>query len=174
MDSHRLDPPIDRAPSRAAGLRFGLAGLSLRLAALRQAIERDYPMTLAVDIANRDAVDGLPPDLTDTLHALIEMAAIHAARDAHAATMRLSLQLKGGLVVLCISEDGNCLASSGRHDLAELAAQEIGPRGLVERVAALGGTMTLESRPGRTHIDIALPREVMAQSSLADDRTAAA
>ena len=160
MDTHRLDHLIDHPAGHCLpGMRFGLAGLSLRLAALRQSVERDYPLALAVDIVNRDAVDGLPPELTDTLHALLEEAVLNAARHGHAALAQLHVQVNGGMVLLSVADDGKGLPFICTYDLSALTALGAGPRRLMDRVTALGGSLTLDSRMTGTRIDIALPRD---------------
>ncbi len=151
-------------PDRLAGFRspaagYGVAGLSLRLTALQRAIERDYPVVLALDIVNRDAVDGLPPDLTAILHALLEEGALNAARHSGAAFTRLCVQVNGGVVLLSVVDDGRGFPFAGIYDLSDLRALGAGPRWLVERVAELNGSMTLDTRPGGSRIDIVVSRE---------------
>lgn len=175
MDMYCPEPGLERSPShRAAGMHFGLASLSLRLAALRQSVERDYPMVLAIDIVNRDAVDGLPPNLTDTLHAIIEEAALNAARHGRAALARLNLQVNGGTVLLSVADDGKGLPFIGLYDLRALQALDAGPRWLVRRVAELGGSLTLELRVTGTRIDIMLPRDIRAPQAIEANQVAAA
>lgn len=175
MDTYCPEPVLERSPSlRAAGMHFGLASLSLRLAALRQTVERDYPMALAIDIVNREAVDGLPPDLTDILHAIMQEAALNAARHSHAAMAQLNIQINGGTVLVSIADDGNGLPFIGVYDLHALQALDAGPRWLTRRVAELGGSLTLESRVTGTRIDIVLPRDVPAREAAAAPQIAAA
>jgi signal transduction histidine kinase len=161
MDSHRIaDPLLDRsAPAHAVSPAFARTGLSARLAALRQRIERDHAMVLALDLVNRAALDGLSPDLTDALAAVIEEAATNAALHAGAALACVHVQVNGGMVLLGIEDDGKGFPFAGVYDLATLAALDVGPRRLMREVALWGGTLTLISRPAGTRIDIALPRD---------------
>lgn len=160
MDNQYSDAVWDQL----AGLRCGPAelhtlALSSRLAVLQQGIEREYPLTLAVDIVNRDAIDRLPADLADMLHALLREAILNVARHAKAALSRLHLQVNGGMILVGIEDDGAGFPFVGLYDLRLLQSLNVGPRRLVEGVAALGGTMILDSRITGTRIDIALPRE---------------
>ncbi len=160
MDTWRVEPLLDRPSRRLAGVaRFGAAGLSLRLASLRRSIERDYPMALALDIADRDAADGLPPALTDAVHALLHEAALNAARHAGAALLRLSVHVNGGAVELGAADDGTGFPFIGVYDLPTLMSLGAGPRWLVRQLAALGGSLILDSRESGSRIAMTVPRE---------------
>jgi signal transduction histidine kinase len=149
------------------------AGLSCRLTALQRGIERAYPLTLALDIVDRRAIDALPAELADAVHALAQEAALNAARYAQAALARVNLQLTGGTVLLSIADDGTGFPFAGVYDLNVLQALDVGPRWLMQRVAALGGTLTLASGVAGTRIDIAIPREMVAPAATVAPRAAA-
>jgi signal transduction histidine kinase len=165
MDVWRADPirPLDR-PETGEGVDVGPAGLSLRLSALRRALERSHPVSVAIDIADRDAADGLPPALTTDLHALLQEAAVNAACHSGAALVRLGVHLTANSVLLRIEDDGAGFAFQGVYDLDALAAFGVGPQRLARRVAMLGGTMNLDTRRSGTRIEITLPRERSATS----------
>jgi signal transduction histidine kinase len=166
MDTHRVDPAQGRRHGFWAARALGAAGLSLRLAVLRQHIERHYAMALGLDLVNRDAIDRLPPDLGDALAALIEEAATNAALHAGAAMTRVHLQVNGGIVLLTIDDDGRGFPFIGIYDLPALAALDVGPRQLMERVAALGGSLTLISRVSGARIEIVLPNGAKAKGAV--------
>ena len=149
-----LDPAIAFGMARA-----GLAhrGLPRRLGALQGEIERHYPLLLAIDLVNRDAIDRLPPDLADATFAVLEEAAMNVARHAKASFARLTVQLNGGVLLLSIEDDGKGFPFIGIYDLGVLAMLGVGPRRLAQQVEGLHGTMSLISRVIGTRIDIALP-----------------
>ena len=63
-----------------------------------------------------------------------------------------------GRVRLSIEDDGCGFPFSGRLSHAELAARHQGPAVIMERVHALGGEITVESRPGHgARVDVAVP-----------------
>jgi signal transduction histidine kinase len=160
MDTWRVDPVLDLPSGPRAGLaRFGAAGLSLRLAALRQSLERDYSLTVAINFANAEAADGLAPDLTDAIHALLQEAAVNAALHAQAAMVRVGVHVNGGVVMLSVEDDGKGFPFHGTYDLHQLQAFGVGPQWLAHGVADLGGTLTLDSRGHGARIEISLPRE---------------
>ncbi|HVA11958.1 MAG TPA: hypothetical protein VNF99_01795 [Stellaceae bacterium] len=160
MDTWRVEPLSDRRSGLPAEIaRFGAAGLSLRLTSLRQKLERDFPLTLALDITDREAVDGLAPDLTAAIHAILQEAAHHAASHAGAALVRLGVLVSGGTVMLRIEDDGAGFAFKGTYNLAELIAFGVGPQELAQQVAACSGRMRLDCHGNGSRIEIALPRD---------------
>ncbi|SRR5579875_2734659 len=168
MDTWHVEPLSDRRlelPAEVA--RFGAAGLSLRLTALKQKLERDFPLMVAFDIAEREAADGLAPDLTAAIHAMLLEAARNAARHSGGTLVRLSVKVVGGSVTLRIVDDGAGFAFKGIYGLDELLAFGVGPRGLVQLVAACGGTMRLDSRASGSRIEIAVPRDPALRSAAA-------
>lgn len=163
MDSWRVEPFIDRLNDPRLDLpaeiaRFGAAGLSLRLTALQQKLERDFPLTVALDIADRDAVDGLAPDLTAAVHAMLQEAARNAARHSGGSLIRMAVQASQGAITLRIEDDGAGFAFKGIYELNELLAFGVGPRVLAQRVAACGGELRLDSRASGSRIEITVPR----------------
>lgn len=163
MDTYQADSLLEFRPAGPPH-PFSLASLSLRLAQLRQRIERDYAIVVALDFVNRDAIDGLAPDLTERLHTLLEEAALNAAQHAHGAMVRVYLQVNGGTVLIGIEDDGKGFPFIGIYDLPMLTALDVGPRRLMEIVTRLGGTMMLISRVTGTRIDIALSRDASAEA----------
>ena len=162
MDTH--SPYQDEVWEQLQDLRRGppalaTTALSSRLVALRAVIEREYPLSLAVDIVNREAVDRLPSDLTDAMHSLLREAVVNVAEHAKASLLRLTVQVNGGMVLIGIEDDGEGLPFVGLYDLRLLQSLGVGPLRLAEGVAALGGTMILDSRINGTRLYIALPRE---------------
>jgi signal transduction histidine kinase len=160
MDQWRIEPVDDRGAGLPAEIaRFGAAGLSLRLTSLQQKLEHDFPLSLALDIADRDAADGLPPDLTAAIHAMLQEAALEAARHAGATLVRLAVHVSGNSVMLRIEDDGAGAAFKGVYDLGELLAYGVGPQPLAQLVSARGGRLRLDSRAGGSRIEIVLQRD---------------
>ncbi len=135
--------------------------LSRRLASLQRGIERAYPLSLALDLVDPRAIDALPAARADALHALIEEAVLNAARHAKPALIRVGLQLTGGTARLSVEDDGAGFPFAGVYDLGALAALDVGPLWLMRHVAALGGTLTLDTSVAGTRIDFTVATEAM-------------
>ncbi len=155
---HRLRRSHDRHPGHHGVLAgFACAGLSRRLTALRDEVERRWPLSLAIDIVDPIGIGALSPSLADEIYGFAQEAALNAARHAHAARLSIRLQLGRGAALLTVEDDGQGFPFAGTYGLRELIALGTGPRWLLSHVEALGGALTLQSRPGGSRIEIALP-----------------
>ena len=162
MDTWRVEPipefPEPRIGFSAEIARYGAAGLSLRLTSLQQKLEREHPLTVALDIADREAADSLPPDVTAAVHVILLEAALNAAQHARGTMVRLVLQASGNSVTLRIEDDGIGFAFKGIYELRELLALGVGSQTLARLVSIFGGRMRLDSRTTGSRIEINLPR----------------
>lgn len=159
MDPRRIDPAHDDSAALPAEIaRFGAAGLSLRLTSLQQKLERDFPLSLALDITDREAVDGLPTGLTAVLHAMLQEAALAAAAHAGATLIRIAVHVGENSVLLRVADDG-AGAFKGNYDLGELLAYGVGPQPLAQLVAAQGGHLRLDTRVMGCRVEIVVPRD---------------
>jgi len=155
MDTWRVDPvPEPRIGLPAEVARYGAAGLSLRLTSLQQRLERDHPLTVALDIADREAADGLPPDVTAAIHTIFFEGALNAVRHSGGTMVRLVLETSGKNVILRIEDDGAGFAFKGIASLHDLLALGVGPQTLARLVSIFGGRMRLDSRATGSWIEI--------------------
>jgi signal transduction histidine kinase len=160
MDTWRVEPVSEpRIGFAPEVVRFGVAGLSLRLASLQQKLERDHALPVALDISDREAADSLPPDVTAAVHAIFFEAALNAACHAGGTMVRLALRVTGNSVALRIEDDGVGFAFKGIYELRELLAFGVGSQTLARLVAIFGGRMRLDSRTTGSRIEIGLPRD---------------
>jgi PAS domain S-box-containing protein len=110
-----------------------IGGLGAALETLAQ--ESPLPMTLEMN------TDARLPDLVEvTAYFVVSEALTNAAKHARATSVRVTLDLAGGDVQVSISDDGVGGADPARGS---------GLVGLKDRVEAAGGTLTVDSRPGR-------------------------
>jgi signal transduction histidine kinase len=64
----------------------------------------------------------------------------------------------GPTLAMSVSYQGRGFAGfQGRHDLASLNRMKAGPRTLKERVAAVGGSLEVESGEGGARVEIRVP-----------------
>jgi signal transduction histidine kinase len=62
-----------------------------------------------------------------------------------------------GRVIIMVADNGRGFSFQGRYDLAALTCMNMGPATLKERIASLGGTLSIESSPAGARLEIALP-----------------
>ena len=82
---------------------------------------------------------------------------VNVARHAEASAARLDMAVEDDQVNIAISDDGRGFSFKGLYDHATLAALELGPVTLKERLARLGGSVSIDSSPGATRLQITFP-----------------
>ena len=92
----------------------------------------------------------LPPEIEAAAYFVIAEALTNATRYAAANSVRVAATIESGALIVTISDDGR-----GGADLASGS----GLQGLADRIAAVGGTLSVESPVGagttvRAHIPI--------------------
>lgn len=58
---------------------------------------------------------------------------------------------------ITVTDDGHGFPFQGRYDHEELIRRKIGPVSLKERISALGGSLAIDTGPGRTCLEVSLP-----------------
>jgi signal transduction histidine kinase len=104
----------------------------------------ELPIELEVQVD-----DVLPPSVAVAAYFVVAEALSNAAKHAHASVVRLRADVQEDRLFLTVSDDGVGGADPSRGS---------GLIGLTDRVEALGGTLTIESRPGSgTSLQVQLP-----------------
>ncbi|HEX9116555.1 MAG TPA: GAF domain-containing sensor histidine kinase [Anaerolineae bacterium] len=136
-----------------------LEGRTLDAALADLAAEQAAAGGLAIEFSARGAGLPLPLRLEAGLYRIAQEALANVIRHAHARHATVTLAVEPERVRLAVTDDGR------GFDPARL--NEGGPRGhygllgLRERARLLGGTLTLQSSPGRgAHVEVVLPREL--------------
>ena len=131
------------------------AALAPRLEKLGQRLERLWG--LAVDLRLEGLDRALPETLTRGLYLMIHEALSNAARHAGASAVCVALSVQDTVVRLMVRDNGRGFPFHGHYDLAALMALRLGPQMLRERVAALGGDLTIDSTAAGACLSITLP-----------------
>jgi signal transduction histidine kinase len=143
--AHDLEQAIDELRRFARGIHPQVLtdrGLAAALEALAQ--RAPLPVEIDTDLGR------LPPALESTLYLATAEALTNTIRHGAATHLRIHARCDDGHAVLDIADDGRGGARTGVGS---------GLQGLEDRVAALGGTLTLDSTRGngtRLHIDLPL------------------
>jgi signal transduction histidine kinase len=88
---------------------------------------------------------------------MVQEGLVNVARHAEASAARLEMAVDGSEARIAISDDGCGFSFTGRYDDAALAALELGPVTLRERLGRLGGSIEVDSSPGATRLGITVP-----------------
>jgi signal transduction histidine kinase len=88
---------------------------------------------------------------------IVQEALVNVRRHSRATDVAVAVQPHAGGCLLTIADNGGGFGFTGRITLAEMEGGGIGPRIIRDRVAALGGALTLESGPTGARLSIVLP-----------------
>ena len=113
---------------------------------------------LAVDLATTDGVDA-PSRLRRHAYSIVREALANAVRHGRATRASVRVERSGNAIGITITDNGSGFDFQGRWNLGELRALNAGPASLINRVAALGGQLTVESSPRGARLEINLPTE---------------
>jgi signal transduction histidine kinase len=99
----------------------------------------------------------IPAALAYEIYYVVHEALVNAARHAHASTVHVELGVQHDQVRIIVCDNGHGFPFHGHYPLAALTNLQLGPVMLRERVAALGGALTLASSSAGARLDIRLP-----------------
>jgi len=119
----------------------------------RLSAEWKIPVTLKVmppDVA-------LPRTVEQALRLMIHEGVSNALKHGHPSRVGIELETQGSRLKVAITDDGLGFPFRGRLEHEELAAFAAGPVSLRERVSALDGRMSVESRPTGSRIEFVIP-----------------
>ncbi len=130
-----LTSALDELREYARGIHPAILTQGGLEAALR-ALARRSPVPVTLDVRTRER---LPERLEVTAYYVISEALANAAKHAGASAVHVGIEQTGDVIRLSIRDDG----SGGADPL-----RGSGLVGLKDRVAAVGGTLSVQSRPG--------------------------
>lgn len=130
---------------------------------LRRIRER-FPLEWGLAVDDQSTPVDVPAPLAQELCRIVNESLSNAARHGSATRATVALSASNGSIQVRVSDNGRGFPFAGRYDLAALDRAGYGPRTLKERVAALGGSLTIESSPNGATIEALVP---LAQEALA-------
>jgi signal transduction histidine kinase len=138
----------------------GTVPLAAQLSELAHRLELEWDLQVELEVHGE--LDGVSGSLARDIYHIAREAMVNAARHGKATVVKSMVRATGGVVELSIADNGCGFPFEGRLTDAQLRSREIGPRTLRERVAALHGSLTLESAPSGARVEVNLPMEVPA------------
>jgi two-component system sensor histidine kinase UhpB len=121
---------------------------------------------LTVTFSADEHLDSLQPDVALCLFRVTQEAVSNAVRHAHARTIRVQAMAARERVELHVIDDGVGFV------IGERVAFGLGLRSIDERVRLTGGSVELESHPGRgTTLRIRIPRAVGVDTMSREDKS---
>lgn len=158
---HLIDSTVDATRRICEELRPGMLddlGFESAISSYTKNFTRQFGVPCDLMLDHEDYQ--LDQPLATALFRIVQEALTNVARHAHATHAMVALQDRNGALLLTIADDGCGLA-------ADLAGERktYGLLGMRERVDMLGGSLSIDSAPGRgTHIEVSIPRAVVGVS----------
>ena len=129
--------------------------LAMRLEDLAERIRQQWNLTVKID--TRPPAPRVTRNLAREIYFVVHEALINAVRHSGASSLSADLSFDGDRVYLTVIDDGHGFAFRGRYDQDQLLEMKRGPVTLRERIAALGGTLTIDSQETGARLEIVLP-----------------
>jgi two-component system, NarL family, sensor histidine kinase UhpB len=154
----RISAELGEATEELRRIAQGLRPPALDMLGLAPAIEscaRGVAETAGLSVdAELQPIEGmLSPDAELALYRIVQEALSNVARHAAAGSVRLRLTHSGRSVVALVEDDGRGFAAA-----TEMANGGLGLYGMQERAAYVGGTVDIDSEPGRgTRVRATIP-----------------
>jgi signal transduction histidine kinase len=104
----------------------------------------------SVDVGELPPAERLPPTTADALQRILQEALSNIARHAHAHQVRLFLGQQDDELLVELTDDGQGFA-------VQEQTRGMGLTSMQTRAQALGGSLQIQSRPGKTVISLRLP-----------------
>jgi signal transduction histidine kinase len=131
------------------------AAIADRLLSMSHRFESQWGLRVDADVA--PIIHLLPVPMRHEVYTIVSEAVANAAKHASAKQIRVAATVDPAGVHIDVSDDGKGFSFRGRYSVGELTRMNAGPATLKERVIALGGSMTIDSSDGGSHIEIDLP-----------------
>ncbi len=107
----------------------------------------------------KDVPPALPPDVTLCLFRIVQEALQNALKHGRARKVSVDLRASTGALILTVVDDGV------GFDVGAAWGRGLGLISMNERVEAIGGSMTIGSRPGSgTRLEVAVPVDAVQEA----------
>lgn len=156
LDQRDLRFFIQELKPASEGADGGGRELVGRLEELAHRIEREWG--LKVELDGGGLARPVPERLGREVYLLVREALVNAARHGEASSVVVRLgEGPHESVAITVTDDGRGFPFEGRYADRALAELDLGPKSLRERVAALRGSLTVESGPAGASVGMLLP-----------------
>jgi signal transduction histidine kinase len=142
--------------------------LAARLEELRHRIERHWGLRVELN-TNGLTTDDLEKRIRGTrardVYFLLHEALVNAARHSGASSAHVTIGIEEDRLRITVADDGVGFRFRGHHDHATLVALNLGPVSLLERTAACGGSLSIDSSDLGASLSVVLPLSLVAESA---------
>jgi len=129
--------------------------LGAQLDALTRQLAAQWKTPVTLRLASMP--DSLPSEIEDAVPRMIHEAVVNALKHGSPSRVIGALQGQADGLRVVVSDDGRGFPFEGQFDHAALVRQNLGPASLCERVASLGGDVSVDSSVSGSKVEIRLP-----------------
>jgi signal transduction histidine kinase len=129
--------------------------LGARLDELGRRMASEWRAPVAIRVEPPDLI--VPGVLDHTVVLLVHEAVVNALKHAHPSRVSVNVSQGDDALRIAVSDDGAGFTFRGRQTHGDLERSGAGPVSLRERVAALGGELSVESSPSGSRVELSLP-----------------
>ena len=129
--------------------------LTTRLAELAERIRQQWE--LSVEITTLPPAPRISRSVAREIYFVVHESLFNAVRHAGASALRAELSFDEDRLHIMVADDGHGFPFRGRYDQDALFEMKRGPVTLKERIAALRGTLSIDSQETGARLDIILP-----------------
>jgi signal transduction histidine kinase len=133
-------------------------GLAARLETVRERVMSDWNVPIVIRVHDSDYAASSEVD--EAIPRMIQEAIVNAIRHGQPSRVTVDVATDENATRVIVVDDGRGFPFRGRYDHAQLAALNIGPVSLRDRVASLGGELAVESCGVGSRVEIRLPMTV--------------
>lgn len=143
------DLQLERTASRESG------DLGARLDELTRQIAAQWQTPVTLRFTGAPA--SLASEVEAALPRMIHEAVVNALKHGRPSRVSVTLQSHADGLRVVVSDDGHGFPFEGQYDHAALERQNLGPASLRERVASLGGDVSVDSSASGSKVEIRIP-----------------
>jgi signal transduction histidine kinase len=135
-------------------------GLGDLLTTLAFRIQQEWQLAVKLDLnlPTGRFEASISSELAREIHQIVREALVNTARHTLASLACVSVRLDGDWVRIKVADNGQGFPFRGRFEDVELAEGNLGPVMLRQRIAALGGRLTIDTSDDGATLEISLPR----------------
>jgi len=122
---------------------------------LAKTVEQQWHLRVELKMDGLDAQ--VPAVLAREIYQIIREGLVNVARHAHASVVQVELKADDHDARVTVSDNGCGFPFRGHYDDAALTSTGLGPAVIKSRVAALGGTLNIDSSESGARLEVTLP-----------------
>jgi len=139
-------------PARPAAARSTFNSVSAKLDVLREriALEWKTPVTIRVMALERE----ISTRVAEAIPLMVHEAIVNALKHGEPSRVAVTVESSDGHIRVVVTDDGQGFSFRGRYDHTTLSKMQSGPRSLLDRVASLGGRLSIESTDAGSRVEM--------------------